>query len=265
MARSLLIASDLKVGHGAAVATEVQHLELHAGDLVCLVGPNGGGKSTLIRTLLGWLPPLAGSVTLGTGERIHALAPTERARHLAYVPQDESPSFGFPVSEAVMMGRFWGRAGWEEGEADRRATEAAMRRTGVLPLQSRPITELSGGEKQRVLLARALAQEAPIILLDEPNAHLDLHHQLDLEETLRSLVHQEQRAVVAAVHDLNMAIRLGGRCLLIQAGKPAQEGSPLEWAQSGLLRDVYGVDVEILSSAQGPVLNFVRPPSGTAV
>src|SRR5204862_6942607 len=153
-------------------ATDVTITIAHGGTLAGL-GGNGAGKTTLFRTLLGLLPPQAGEVHVG-GDALDTLAPNERARRLAYVPQQHVPSFGFTVEEIVLMGRASHLSAFARpGTADRAAATDALVRLGIAALAHRPITELSGGERQLVLVARALAQQAPVLILDEPTASLD--------------------------------------------------------------------------------------------
>ncbi|WP_132058323.1 heme ABC transporter ATP-binding protein [Halorussus amylolyticus] len=196
------------------------------GRFVGLVGPNGAGKTTLLRTITGALAPDAGEVRVG-GDRIAALSSKEASRRIAVVPQDTGLSFDFPVEEIVAMGRNPYQSRFStEGETDRERVAAAMERTEVAHLADRPITAVSGGERQRVLLARALAQDAPVLLLDEPTASLDINHQVRTLELVRDLADDDGKTVVAAIHDLNLAAHYCDELLLLAGGEIRANGPP---------------------------------------
>ncbi len=195
------------------------------GSFVGLVGPNGAGKTTLLRVVNGSLSPARGSVTVA-GERIHDLSSRAASRLVATVPQNTGLSFDFSVRQTVEMGRTphvprFGR--W--GEDDRRAVEEAMARTAVTDLADRPVTAVSGGERQRVLIARALAQDTPLLLLDEPTASLDINHQVRTLELVRALV-DEGKTAVAAIHDLNLAAHYCDELVLLDDGAVLADGPP---------------------------------------
>lgn len=229
---------------GPEVLADVS-LELRPGEFVAVAGPNGSGKSTLVRALSRVLPPRRGSVLLGDRD-LYALPARESARAIAVVPQDTPLDFEFTCEEVVMMGRapHVGRFG-SEGEADRAAVKGAMERTGVWEFRGRSILELSGGERQRVLLGRALAQDAPVLLLDEPTAHLDPAHQVRILRTIRALLRDRDLAVLATLHDLNLASTYADRMLLLSAGRVAAEGSPAEVLVPETLGEVFGEDLRV--------------------
>lgn len=219
-------------------------LRVEAGEFLGVIGPNGSGKSTVARLLLGLLRPQAGSVRLD-GREVTSLPARELARKVAAVPQEEALEFPFSVEEVVMMGRTahlspLGFEGAEDVEAARRAMEA----TGVTALAGRPLHALSGGERKRVILARALCQQAPVLVLDEPAAALDIHHQI----TIFDLLEEQRRAgatVVVVVHDLNLAAAYCKRLLLLQPGRPALAGTVeevLTWRRVG---EAFGTDVYV--------------------
>lgn len=212
---------------------------LREGEVVALLGPNGSGKSTLLKTVSRALPPKGGAVQL-RGVPLTAMSAQQIARTIGYVPQQEAPAFDFTVAEIVMMGRIPHSDGLFETQEDVRASQEAMRRADCLDVADRPYSHLSGGEAQRVLIARALAQEPGILLLDEPTAHLDPRHQLAVAELVRDLA-QGGYAVVAAVHDLNWASLVANRSLLLSGGVVTHDG-PLEDAlNSGALEQAYQV------------------------
>ena len=217
-------------------------LTLAAGELLGIVGPNGAGKSTLARLMLGLVAPQAGRVLAGERD-LTSLPPRERARLVAAVLQDEPLEFPFRALEVVLMGRRarLGALGFERA-ADVAAAEAAMRDTGVLALADRPLAELSGGERKRVLLARALAQDTPVLVLDEPTAALDLRHQLDLFRLLDAR-RRAGAAISVVVHDLNLAASWCTRVALLSPGAPAIVGSVDEVLTEARIRAAFDVDV----------------------
>ncbi|MEU8513602.1 ABC transporter ATP-binding protein [Kitasatospora sp. NPDC048722] len=212
-------------------------LEASAGQVVGLVGPNGSGKSTLLRCVYRALRPAAGAV-LVDGDDLHALAPREAARRVAALPQEHSAEFDFTVAEVVAMGRLPHRRGFggpSDGDLGRCAE--ALRRVGAGHLAERGFLSLSGGEKQRVLIARALVQEPRLLVLDEPTNHLDIGHQLEV----LALVRAAGPTVLTALHDLNLA---AGHCDLLyvlRAGRIVASGPPAEVLEPGLLAEVFGV------------------------
>jgi len=205
-----------------AVLTGVDCL-VERGELLGLVGPNGAGKTTLLRTVNGLLEPDAGTVTVD-GDDVAALGSKALSRRVATVPQTTSLEFAFTVEEVVEMGRtpHRSRLDWTDATA---AVERALARTETSHLADRPVDAISGGERQRVLLARALAQEAPVLVLDEPTASLDVNHQVRVLELVRELV-DEGRTVVAAIHDLDLAARYCDRLALLHDGHVAAAGPP---------------------------------------
>ncbi|KJS54545.1 ABC transporter ATP-binding protein [Streptomyces rubellomurinus subsp. indigoferus] len=212
-------------------------LRAAAGQVVGLVGPNGSGKSTLLRCVYRVLRPAAGAVRLD-GDDLHALTAREAARRVAALPQEHSAEFDFTVAEVVAMGRLPHRrplAG--PSGADHERCAAALRRVGAGHLAERGFLSLSGGEKQRVLIARALVQEPRLLVLDEPTNHLDIAHQLEV----LALVREAGPTVLTALHDLNLA---AGHCDLLyvlRAGRIVAAGPPAEVLEPGLLAEVFGV------------------------
>ncbi|MFJ9609825.1 ABC transporter ATP-binding protein [Kitasatospora sp. NPDC101176] len=212
-------------------------LEAAAGQVVGLVGPNGSGKSTLLRCVYRALRPAAGAVLLD-GAELHALPAREAARRVAALPQEHSAEFDFTVAEVVAMGRLPHRSGLGgPGPDDRARCARALRRVGAEHLAGRGFPSLSGGEKQRVLIARALVQDPRLLVLDEPTNHLDIAHQLDV----LALVREAGPTVLTALHDLNLA---AGHCDLLyvlRAGRIVASGPPAEVLRPDLLAEVFGV------------------------
>lgn len=219
------------------------------GELVGIVGPNSAGKSTLLRLLTKVMAPQRGRILIG-GRDVASLSRLALARQVAVVPQEFHVAFPFRVSEVVLMGRYPHAAGstWgatQDGARDRAATQAALSATGTAHLASRRMDELSGGERQLVSLARALAQETPILLLDEPTAHLDLRHQ-GIVLSILLAHHRESRGTTILVsHDLNLAAEHCDRLLLLAEGRVRAVGHPEEVITSQHLEPAYGCPVAV--------------------
>jgi iron complex transport system ATP-binding protein len=235
----------VSAGYGARLVLRELSLQVHGGEVVALVGPNGAGKSTLIRVVSGVLPARGGEVRLEGGDLLRQSA-AMRARRLAVVPQLPHLPEAFTVGEIVLMGRTPHLPLWAgESRRDCEIAWRAMVRTRVQDLTERRVGELSGGEQQRVLLARALAQEPQVLLLDEPTAHLDLKHQVGVLELVRALAREENLAVLMTLHDLNQAAQFADRVALLQRGEIVVQGTPQEVFNADLLSRVYGVAVAV--------------------
>ncbi|MCI4364385.1 MAG: ABC transporter ATP-binding protein, partial [Thermoplasmata archaeon] len=236
---------ELSVRFGLRRALSRVSLTAGAGELVALAGPNGSGKSTLLRACLGLLAPSEGRIRLfGTdGAR---LSIRERARRVAWVPQEEAPRDNVRLIDYVLFGRFAHLPPFAgESEADRSTANRALAEAGLADRRDSGVLELSGGERQRLLLARALAQETPLLLLDEPTAHLDIGHQLDLFERVRLQVRERGLCAVAAMHDLNLAARFADRIVVLSHGQVVSDGPPEAVLSVPLLREVWGVETEL--------------------
>jgi iron complex transport system ATP-binding protein len=227
-------------------------LSLGAGEVLCVLGPNGGGKTTLFRTLLGLLPAQAGEILLD-GQALARLPRPEVARRMGYVPQGQAAQFAFTVREAVLMGRT-AHVGLfaAPGAADREAAGRAIAALGIEALAERVLTELSGGERQLALIARALAQGARLLVLDEPTASLDFGNQVRVLREIRRLA-AEGYAVVFSTHDPGQAFLAASRVLLLAHGGARFHGAPQEVITPESLRAVYGVDVRIAEVDGGRV------------
>ena len=214
-----------------------------AGAFLGIIGPNGSGKTTLLKVMNGLLRPQAGAVWLN-GRPLAGMRRREVARVMAVVPQDAALLFTFTVEEMVLMGRspHLGRFGFE-GKEDFRIARAAMDRTGVLALAHRPYDALSGGEKQRVLIARALAQEPRILLLDEPTAYLDIRHQAGIFDLMKDLNRRQGLTVVAVTHDINLAALYSDEVLLLADGRVFGAGPPEAVVTTENIRGAYGISV----------------------
>jgi iron complex transport system ATP-binding protein len=276
----MLYIENLSVSYGTRrVLTEVS-LEVNSGEVVALIGPNGAGKSTLVRAISGVIPVESGRIQSndfpGTARHIIpaqypqgeggtvpvsfregrcsrssvnllSLSPMQRARSLAVVPQAASLPPAFTVWETVLMGRtpylnFLGQV----SAKDEAIARLALQKVDALDLSERRVGELSGGEQQRVLLARALAQSTPILLLDEPTSNLDLHYQVSFMETVSALAQRDNLAVLVALHDLNLAARYADRVALLVDGEIKATGTPRQVLTPELISTAYHLPVQVI-------------------
>lgn len=206
----------LTVGYRGHRVVEDISLSLPCGRLVCLLGPNGAGKSTLLRTLCGFQPPIAGTVTI-SGSDITTMSAAEVARLVSVVLTDRPLTPSLTAAEMVGMGRapytgFWGRL----SDEDRRLVSEAMQTVGIAPLATRRMGQLSDGERQKVMIAKALAQHTPVIVLDEPTAFLDYPSKVAVMKTLARLAHDEGKTILMSTHDLELAAQLGDELMEIE-------------------------------------------------
>jgi iron complex transport system ATP-binding protein len=215
------------------------------GDLVGILGPNGSGKTTLLKLLAGTLKPLAGSVRLD-GQPLATRSRRELARRIAFVPQETFAPFDFTVLDIVLMGRFPHLGTFAlEGPADLAIARQALEATGTGAFESRSFGTLSGGEKQRVVIASALAQSPELLLLDEPTASLDLGHQLDVQVLLRGLNRDRAVTMVLSTHDLNFAAGLCRHLVLIRNGRVLAAGATDTVLTPEAVKQLYGVDADV--------------------
>lgn len=218
-------------------------LTVGAGEIVCVLGPNGAGKTTLVRAASGLLAPWAGEVRV-LGEPVAGRSRAEIAQVLAVVEQMQRFAAGFTVRDVVAMGRAPHQGAWmRASEADARVVDEALARCELEALASRPARALSGGEQKRVAVARALAQEPKVLLLDEPGAFLDVRHQLDLYELLTTEVKERKMACLVVLHDLNVAAQFADRVVLMKAGRVVAVGSVPEVMTWKTLKETFDADL----------------------
>ncbi|HLW02042.1 MAG TPA: ABC transporter ATP-binding protein [Ktedonobacterales bacterium] len=262
MVNTLLQLESITFGYTDQPLFAGVNLALAAGDMAALLGPNGTGKTTLLMLATGALHPQRGRVMLN-GHDLRSLPRRTIARQIAVVPQTFATPFAFTVRELVGLGRtpYTSFLGTEKA-ADRQAIEEALEATGVAALAGRIFNELSGGEKQRVALALALAQQPKLLLLDEPTAHLDLKYQIGVLELAQHLNRERGITIFATMHDLNLAARYFPRLILFQRGIVA-DGPPVEALQGRLLRRVYEVPVEIGILHGAEHLSILPPTSSS--
>lgn len=221
--------------------------EVKKREFVGIIGPNGSGKSTLLKNIYKVLKPQEGKIIL-SGRDLLSMSNREMAQEIGVVIQEQESSFDFTVEEAVMMGRH-ARKKMLEGESrkDREIVAETLCATGLYEIREQSFTTLSGGEKQRAFIARALVQDTPCLLLDEPTNHLDIKYQLELMDLVKSL----GKTVVAVIHDLNIAAMYCDRLYALKGGKVVNSGTPAEVLTPEFIREVYEVDAEIVTDKKG--------------
>jgi len=256
----LLRLDSVSCAYDGATVLAGATLDVRPGELIAVAGPNGSGKTTLLRTAARALPPREGTVFLDGRDLYRGTDAATAARAIAVVPQDAALDFEFLVEELVLMGRHPHLGRFDvESDRDREAARRAMEKTGTWELRHRPVTELSGGERRRALLARALAQEARLLLLDEPTAHLDLHFQVETLRIVRAHVAAGGSAV-AVLHDLNLAAACATRLILLKAGRVAGDGPVAQMLEEARLKDVFGPDVMVRPHPDGGPLVLPGKP-----
>jgi len=219
--------------------------EACSGELTCILGPNGSGKTTLLKCIDNILKPKTGAILIN-GKVVSQLKREELARIIGVVPQNESTTYLYTVLDMVLMGRepYLGRFG-DISRADLEIVEEVMKLTNIFHLVERTVNELSGGEFQRVLIARALAQDPKVLLLDEPTSHLDINHQLELMELIRRITKEKKLVTLMTTHDLNIAVRFGEKFLLLNSGKIYASGSFEDVFRPEILENVFRVKTKI--------------------
>jgi iron complex transport system ATP-binding protein len=240
-----LVLTGVTAGYAGPPILRDVSLAARPGELTGVIGPNGSGKTTLVRVASRGLAPRAGTVTV-EGRNPYASSAREAARRVAVVPQEVVPAFTYTVLEMVLMGRaphqsMWGGSGAEDWVRAR----WAMRAASVQHLADRPYEELSAGERQRVILAQALAQDAPVLLLDEPTTHLDVRHVVEILAVVRGLARTQEKTVMAVFHDLNLASAYCDRIHAIDSGRLVVSGTPESVLTGSMVREVFGVEADV--------------------
>jgi iron complex transport system ATP-binding protein len=262
--RPLLQVSRVSFAYDGRLALADVSFGVQAGEFIGLIGPNSSGKSTLLRLLSGWRRPHFGEIILD-GRPIQQWPLLDRARVIAVVASEEHFTFPFSVEQIVLMGRIPYQGRWRiAAPRDREIARQAMEATDVEPLRRRSLLELSSGERQRVMLARALAQEPRVLLLDEPTAHLDIGHQRSFFDLLRDFRQHGPLTVVCALHDLALAGSYADRLLLLRAGELIAQGSPRAVLTKRYIEWAFGVSAEVAWDGGDPAAPalWMRPQKG---
>jgi len=252
---SRLRSNNATVSYGDAPIVVDLSVEIPDGAITTIIGPNGCGKSMLLRAMARLLRPTEGSVVLD-GQLIHRLPTREVARRLGLLSQQAMPGEGTTVEDLVRRGRYPHQSFLQSPTRhDAEAVDRALKLAGMMVLRQRPVDQLSGGQRQRAWIAMALAQETPLLLLDEPTTYLDLAHQLEVLELIQQLHRDEARTIVMVLHDVNEAARVSHKLVAMKAGRVVREGPPDEVVEPTLLHDLYGLPCDV----------FRHPSKGQAV
>jgi iron complex transport system ATP-binding protein len=254
LAQPTLSAQRVSLHAGARTLLDAFTHTFYPGEIWCVAGPNGAGKTTLLSTLAGLREPSAGHVELD-GVRMAGWHARQLAQRRALMPQSAPDAFSASVLDIVMLNRFPHLSGWGwEGEGDREAARAALDLLGLTPLAARDVLSLSGGERQRVALAAVLCQQAPLLLLDEPLSHLDLHHQIECLEALSAWTRESTRTLLFSCHDLNLARRFATHALLLDGAGAAYAGRAHEVLTPALTSRVFGYPLILISDGEHEAL-----------
>lgn len=241
MNRPIIELSDVTFAYGERTVLHNISLAVAAGEFIGLLGPNGSGKSTLLKLLYGFLHPADGTVRLN-GDDLRKLHPRQVARSVAVVPQDPPDTFGFTIAERVLMGRHPFLGAFEfETERDLAIAREAMTLTDTAQFAGRTLREISGGERQRALIASALAQTPEILLLDEPTAMLDIKYQAQIIRLLRRLNRERRTTIIVTLHDVNLAALSCPRLVVLKAGRVMHDGPPQTVLTEQRMADIYDV------------------------
>lgn len=243
---ALLFAEKLHIAYGDKLIVDGLYLTVPEGRVTALVGANGSGKSTILKTMARIMKPQKGGVFLD-GKSIHRMQTKDVAKQLAILPQNPVAPEGLTVSELVSFGRFPHQRGFGSlGQEDREMVAWALDVTGMTEFSDRPVEQMSGGQRQRAWIAMALAQGTDILFLDEPTTFLDMAHQLEVLKLLERLNREEGRTIVMVVHDLNHATLYAHHIVAIKHGKVVHEGAPADVVHPDMLRDVFGIRADVI-------------------
>jgi iron complex transport system ATP-binding protein len=251
-----LVLQDVTTAYGDKIALLNVSLKVTPGHIFALVGPNGSGKSTMIKTIATILKARSGTITID-GSDIYRIDPIDLASRIGYVPQQYTYTLYSTVFETVLLGRR-PHIKWTVSEEELSRVQLALEEVGMAESAGRFMDQLSGGERQKVFIARALAQDPALYLFDEPTSALDIRHQLGVMETLKKITSEHEASVVIAVHDLNLAFRYADTVMILQNGAVAGMGKPTEVLDPDRIRDVYGVEIRIVENEFGQFLLPIR-------
>ena len=247
----------VEFGYNSTPVLEGISMDLDRSEIVGIVGPNGAGKSTLIRCIDRILTPRGGSILLD-GNDVSKMTRMEIAKRMGYVPQTTTRVFPATVFDTVLMGRR-PHLGWKSSDDDVDAVLEVLELMGIMEFAMRDFNEISGGQQQNVLIARALAQEADILLLDEPTSNLDIRHQLEVMDIMKGIVKKKGISAIVAIHDLNLASRYTDRLLLMNGGRIFAAGNPESVLTVENIRQAYGVEALVKSDGKRPYIIPLRP------
>ncbi|MGE3799564.1 MAG: ABC transporter ATP-binding protein [Candidatus Kapaibacterium sp.] len=255
-------ATNITFRHGPRFGLQDVSVEIEPGMVTGLIGPNGSGKTTLIRILCGFLKPESGSVKL-LGRPLESWSQHDRARHIAYVSQTWRPVFPFTVEQIILMGRTPWKSGYGAFETDNdlAVAEEAIALLSLNDLRHEPITQLSGGELQRVMVATAVAQQTDVIILDEPTTHLDISWQQSILESLREVVAERSLTLLASIHDLNLASMYSDRIIMLSKGRLVAQGKPDVVLTPEQLEEVFNTSLDVEPNRYGnsPAISYRSP------
>jgi iron complex transport system ATP-binding protein len=250
---------DLTFSYKSNKILDDLNISVDGSEIVSLVGPNGSGKTTLIKCIDRILKP-RGSILL-EGREVQEMKQQEIARQIGYVPQSSATPLATTVFDTVLMGRR-PHIGWRVSDFDLDKVSDTLERLNLQDLAMRDFGQLSGGQKQKVLIARALVQEPTVLLLDEPTSNLDMKHQLDVLETISSMVKEKGISAIMAIHDLNLAARFSDKLVMLKKGVVYAAGSPIDLLSEKNISDVYGVEAIVMRSLDKPCIVPLRSING---
>ncbi len=252
---TILQARNISFGYEKSLVLKNIAFTIRGGDFVAIIGPNGSGKTTLLKIILGTLSPMEGDVLLD-GKPVLSYEAKERAKMIGYVSQEPVFTFPLTVLELVSLGRYVHSSRFKQRPEDGQAVEDALRQTDSFNLRERKLTTLSGGERQKVLIARALAQTTRFLLMDEPTVHLDIYFQLQILKTLKELCWKKKSTVVAVLHDLNLISLFADKALLLKSGECLAFGKVEEVLNEYSIKEAFGVDVATKKDSETEALYF---------
>ena len=250
---------DLTFSYNSHKILDDVNIAVEDSEILSLVGPNGSGKTTLIKCIDRILKP-KGSILLD-GKDIEELSRQEIARTIGYVPQSSTSSLSTTVFDTVLMGRK-PHISWQVSDADLDKVAGILELLHLEELAMRDFSQLSGGQKQKVLIARALAQEPAVLLLDEPTSNLDMRHQLEVMEIVRDMVHEKKISAVMAIHDLNLASRFSDKLVMLKNGRVYAAGEPKSLLNEANISNVYGIEAMIMNAVGRPYIVPLRSLNG---